>query len=52
MPVETNQRLTCPIGDRHACGDPSKTDMPAVSNQNSNKNIYIYLFVYTFAYLH
>ena len=39
-----------PIGDRHVCGDPSETNMPAESNRNLNTYTfkYTYAIIYTF----
>ena len=31
-----HRRPSCPIRNRHGCGDLTETDMPAESNQNSN----------------
>ena len=43
-----HQRPTCLIGDRHACGDPWKTNMPAESNRNWNTFIFLNILIFIY----
>ena len=42
--LETDMPDRSPIGNWHACGDPSETIMPTESNRNFNKFEYLYFY--------